>query len=264
MPDLTTLYKAKSWLGIKSDSTADNALLSSLITQVSAAILGLIERPNLFKKQHTETFTGSGTATKVLRNYPVLSISGLTVGGIAIPAGNGLNLGYWLDPDDGIPPGRMQALNLNGYAFCRSMCSVVYQAGFFVQDEAQIAAATVEVDGPYGSWAVDGGVTYANGTPLTLVEGVPAQGQYALLQAPGTYRFATADAGQSVLISYSYVPAVLEQACLELVGERYRYKDRIGHASKTLGGQETISYSLADMPAYIKTMLQPYRRMVPL
>ena len=48
----------------------------------------------------------------------------------------------------------------------------------------------------------DLGVTDLTGKPYTLVTGTPATGQYAV--SAGTYTFASADAGKSVLISYLY------------------------------------------------------------
>jgi hypothetical protein len=158
-------------------------------------------------------------------------------------------------------------LSLRGHEFWRgdSNVSVTYTAGFVVQKEAQTVPAspgpyTVAVNAPNGNWAVDQGVTYANGTALTLVTGTPSTGQYSV--SNGTYTFAAGDASAAVLISYSYIPADIEQACIEMVGERYNYKNRIGTVSKSLGGQETVSFSQKDMPDFIKTMLQPYRRVI--
>jgi len=48
-----------------------------------------------------------------------------------------------------------------------------------------------------------------------------------------------------------------------MVGERYRYKNRISEVSKSLGGQETMALSQKDMPDFIRTLLQPYKRVIP-
>jgi hypothetical protein len=53
---------------------------------------------------------------------------------------------------------------------------------------------------PFGPWASDFGVTYGNGTALTVVTRNPAAAQYSV--ANGVYTFAAADAGASVLIFY--------------------------------------------------------------
>ncbi|MBN8905848.1 MAG: hypothetical protein J0H99_04310, partial [Rhodospirillales bacterium] len=201
---------------------------------------------------YTETFSGDCKSTRMLRNYPVIKVSSVTVGGAAIPS-----TAWSFDTDDS-PPGKPALLTLIGYRF-EGQCTVVYDAGFFVADEAHTSDTSVAVDAPYGSWAADGGVT-ANGIALTNVAANPSAGQYSV--ADGVYAFG--NTGTEVLISYSYVPSVLEEACIELVGERYRYKDRIGHASKSLAGQETVSYSLKSMPDFVRDGLANFKRMVPL
>ena len=112
---------------------------------------------------------------------------------------------------------------------------------------------------PYGAWASDLGVTYANtGLPLQAVSGTPGAGQYAV--AAGVYRFSAADAGASLSLSYGYVPQDLAQAAAELAAERFRAADRIGLRSKSLGGQETISYDLSGLSEGVATLIAPYKR----
>jgi hypothetical protein len=141
---------------------------------------------------------------------------------------------------------------------------VAYKAGFAVQGEVQTvpssSAYTVTANAPFGAWGADQGVTYANGTALTQVSGNPAVGQYSV--SAGIYTFNSADANAAVLISYSYVPSDIGHAAMEMVGERYRYKNRIGEVSKSLGGQETVSFSQKNMPDFIATLLQPYKRVI--
>ncbi len=119
----------------------------------------------------------------------------------------------------------------------------------------------IAVAAPLGSWGADAGVTYANGTPLTPVSSNPTMGQYSV--SSGVYSFAAADANASVLISYSYIPADIEDACINMVGERYSYKGRIGYVSKSLAGQETVTFSVKNMPDYVKSALQPYKSYAP-
>ena len=69
-----------------------------------------------------------------------------------------------------------------------------------------------------------------------------------------------ADAGASVTISYGYVPQDLAQAATELGAARFRAAERIGLSSKSVGGQETISYDMSAIPAPIVALIQPYRR----
>lgn len=72
-------------------------------------------------------------------------------------------------------------------------------------------AANVPAVGPYtyvvangATFVADFGVMYANGTPLVKVAAGPAQGQYSVNPATGTYTFAAADEGAAVLISYTW------------------------------------------------------------
>ena len=271
---LTTLDAVKPWVAATTDS--DNALLTRLIGSASRFLLNYLERPTLFQNVFTDVYDGVGNTRQVLRNWPVISVSSVTVDYQTImpftvppqptPYSNQYGNGWVLDAWDGFPPGRAQAVDLRGYRFCRgnSNVQIVYTAGFVIQNEAQTVPSDggeVDVNAPNGSWAVDQGVTYASsGVAFTPVSGIPSVGQYNV--TAGAYTFSAGDANAAVLISYSYVPADIEDACITLVGERYKYKGRIGEISKTLGGQETMSYSQKDIPDYLKTMLQPYKRVV--
>ena len=95
----------------------------------------------------------------------------------------------------------------------------------------------------------------------SLTTGAPAQGQYSVTS--GVYAFNAADNGASVLLTYGYIPADLAQACLEWASQRFKSQQWIGLRSKSLGGQETISYDTGAMPAAISLMLQAYKRVTP-
>ena len=76
----------------------------------------------------------------------------------------------------------------------------------------------------------------------------------------GVYTFSAADAGAALSISYGFIPQDIAQAALELSAERFRAADRIGLRSKSVGGQETISYDGSAISATVLALLQPYRR----
>jgi hypothetical protein len=116
------------------------------------------------------------------------------------------------------------------------------------------------VQAPYGNWASDVSVVYLNGLPLASVTGTPRAGQYAVVD--GVYSFAAADAGSTVLVSYGYVPADLASCCMDWVADRYAYRSRIGQSTKSLGGQETVSFIVKDIPDFVANALGPYRRVV--
>ena len=62
---------------------------------------------------------------------------------------------------------------------------------------------------------------------------------------------------------YAATPPDIAQACIELVCQRYRERSRIGEVSKALGGGKTVTYSQKDMSDSVKTLLSPYRLVVP-
>lgn len=269
--DLTTLAAVKAWLTI--ENTNSDALLSTLVTAWSRTVYGYLSIA-IISRQFVERRDGVGNARMMLKQYPVTSVASLTINGQTIPAADPTStspVGYLLEPWDGNAPASMQMIDLFGpYCFWRGRQNVAatYNAGYLVIGEA----ATVPSNpGPYvvealqesGPFALDQGVSYAGGSALTKVASGPAVGQYAV-DAVGNYTFAAADAGRAVLISYSYVPADIAQTVTALVGEDFRYRDRIGQNSKTLGGQETVTYSQAAIPGRYKLMLDQFKKVVPI
>jgi len=62
--------------------------------------------------------------------------------------------------------------------------------------------------------------------------------------------------------SIPWVPFDLEQACIELVSWRYMERQHIGQSGKSLEGAN-VTYSVQDLPPDVKTVLDRYRRVVP-
>ena len=287
--DLTTLAAVKTWLGRSGDTNSD-AQFASLIASSSRAIYTYLRRGSILPRTIAETRNGTGTQEIILRAWPALSVSSLIVDNQSVPQsppmtgsaapssgetpfGGARQPGWMLEAWDGLPPGRPQALSLSGYSFGLALpaarnfqdVQIVYQAGYQVTNEAQtIASGQATVNAPYGAWASDMGVTYANGTPLTKVASNPAVGQYALGASAGTYDFNADDDGQGVLISYGFIPSDLADACIELLSERYKYSQRIGETTHSLGGNETVGFDNARLTPLVMSMLQPYRSELPL
>jgi hypothetical protein len=268
--DLAQLADLKTWLDIQSSD--DDPLLGRLITQVSRAILSHIDRAMVLPAPFVETHDGDGGSIIVLQQWPVNAITSCSVNGVAIAAaaplapGQARASGYVLEPAQTAPPGRMQRLSLRGSWFQRGVqnVSIAYQAGYQVTGESALVPFTapyeILAEAPYGDWASDVGVVYANGVALTAVSGAPAAGQYSV--AGGVYTFAAADLGAAVRLSYGYVPADLGFCCLDWAAELYAYRARIGQNSKSLGGQETSSFIVKDIPDFVATALQPFKRVV--
>jgi hypothetical protein len=72
--------------------------------------------------------------------------------------------------------------------------------------------------------------------------------------------------GANIILTYTAgwltPPDDIAQAVIELVSLRYKEKGRIGLNSVSAAG-ETTSYSTRDMPADVATLLNQYRRVVP-
>jgi hypothetical protein len=270
--DLATLADVKIWLaGSSGIGSSDDALLSRLITDVSGAITAYLGRPALTPHALTERLDGNGKTRLFLPQYPVLQVASLVIDNVAVAAavppsaGVPHPRGYLLEPWDGLPPGRPQALDLFEmfYRMGRQNVVVAYSAGYTVESEAAGVPTApgpydVSAMAPFGPWASDAGVVYASGTPLTAVAGTPGAAQYNV--SGGAYTFAAADAGAEVSASYGFIPAAINNACIEWVAERYRYRTRIGQSAQTVQGQMTAAYSLKDIPDFIRASLDPYRR----
>lgn len=274
--DLTTLAHLKAWLDIPADNTTSDVLLQRLITAASKFIVRYCNR-SFEARPYVETYNGFGQTFMVVRQWPVSHVSSLVFGGLNLttPAqGNPPQNGFNFAPDGSGPP----TIVLFGYCFPQQRNGVVvsYVAGY---QTAELHEITQQGDSPDFTYDVvtditwlgpgfpppplAGPVVYADDkTALTLVASAPAVGQYTLSKT-GVYGFNVADVGEEVLITYSFVPQDLEQACWELVGQRYNVMTRIGIKSKTLGGQETIVYDTSTMSDSVQSALQDYMRIAP-
>jgi len=266
---LTTLAAVKEWLDITTDG-ADDSLIR-IIDAASQFVLGWLNRDSFQAQSYTQNFRGNGKSSMLLRNWPIISITSVGIGGASIPAAsapvNGLpGSGYMVSDPRNAP----QSLELFGYAYViGSPSQVVYTAGFRTSQSSIIPAVAsgetyaVLTPNTDGCWSADLGVTI-DGVAATLsAAGTPTAGQYAVDEW-GTYSFNSADVGKTAVMSYDYTPWAVSFAVTELIGEWYKRKDRIGVLSKTLGGQETVTFSQKDMNDSIRGSLQLYNNVVPI
>ena len=167
---------------------SDDVMLQRLITGASQAFRTYTGR-NFDVQTYTEKRSGSGQRTLFLRQFPIQSITSLTVDGVAIPAITG-NVyipgasGYLYTPE---------YITVFGYEFTRGRDNI--------------------------------SVTYSAG--------------------------------------YTTIPYDLAQAAIELVCFKYKEKDRIGHASKSLGG-ETVSFIIKALPESAQLVLDKYNGVLPI
>lgn len=277
--DLTTLADVKAWMG-RTDTNSDS-VLSTLVTRASRQILTYLRRGIVQPHTIDEIRDGTGGSTLVLKQWPVVSVSSVTVGPLIVPqapalsanpsSANACGAGWTYDAWDGVPPGRPHVLSLNGYTFGERYPGaqnnqnilVVYRAGYQVTNESQtVSGGTLTAEAPYGAWVYSISVTYADGTPFEQVYGPPGVGQFQLGVTPGVYIFNAGDNGFQVLLSYAYIPTDLADACIELVCERFKYSERVGEKSHSLGGNETVSFDNDRFTPLVISMLEPYRNVL--
>lgn len=280
--DLTTTQRVANWLSVPPNPTSP--ITAQLIGSMSNLIRNKLHRGRLNSQLHTRTFDGVGNMQLVLPDYPVTKIVGIMQSQRTIPlsAANVVGQGYgvrcvlW----NGDLPGENAVLEFaNGwFGMGAQNVNVIYQAGYLIEAEAATVPATgpyiVTVQQPLGICSKDNGITYADGAALTAVAANPAAGQYISPADDnlGVYTFSAADADAAVLISYSFVPADLEEACNQMVAERYSYRSRVGDISKSLGGQETMRYMrggvmpwnrTSSLPPEVMDLIWPYVSVVP-
>lgn len=267
---LTTLAAVRDWLDIPEEQVVSDASLVRLIDAASQFILNYLSRDSFGAVQYTQNFRGNGRMTVLLRNWPILSVSSVgilgtlispSVLGIAGLPGSGYTIG---DPRLG-----PQSIDLYGYGFYyNAPCQIIYKAGYETTDTSILVAPETPGDTIHytpmstGQWINDLGVTLDGVAALKVLSDTPAAGEYSVDEW-GTYAFNEDDADAVAVIRYSYVPFDVSFAVVQLIGEWWRRKDRIGVLSKTLGGQETITFSQKDMTESITMLLNDYKSVVP-
>lgn len=105
-----------------------------------------------------------------------------------------------------------------------------------------------------------------DGVPIPASTGVAAPG-YVFnthkVSLRGGYKFTRGIANVQIdyTAGYTSVPGEIEQVCIEVVGSRFKAKDRIGVSSKGLAG-ETISFVQNDLTRDMKATLMNYKKVV--
>jgi hypothetical protein len=130
MVDLTELGDVKDWLGFTTAQTAADVRLGNLITSTSADFLRAIDRMDFMQDVYTEVRTGDGGNRILLRHWPVMQVTTLTVAGAAVTASaNQVAAGFYIDMDMDIE--RRRHLWLTGSSFTDTAPVVInYVAGY--------------------------------------------------------------------------------------------------------------------------------------
>lgn len=183
MANYCTLSDVKYWLNIDQNNTNSDPLLTTLIASASAYIDNWTNR-QFSQASVSYTANGTGSAILIVKDFPITSISSLTVDSQAIPLSDGKSFGYLYDD---------KIIYLIGTKFTKGFQNVTVA------------------------------LTYG----------------------------------------YAVIPNDIKQVCIELVGYKYKERERIGIASKTLAG-EVISFDIKDLKEHNKNILNNYNRVVPL
>lgn len=287
--DLTSINGVKSWLsanGQPNASTSDDANIQACITALSAEFLwrtGRGPRSNVLPTQSpyvepvsfSETYDGNGHDQLFLRNAPIQSVQSLMINGVSIPQSTGYGVFGFAIADDGRSlymihgSGAILSTRLGfGHHFSkgRQNVSVQYTAGYGVvsqiQDADQIpqnSPFTLQPDGP---WLSDGGVQdQTSGSPYTLVQNAPAQGQYSVTS--GLYTFNSADANKTVVITYTTgdPPDDIELAVRKWVALNYKRRQWIDQKSQAMAqGAGTITLRDWEFSPDIQALFKQYKR----
>ena len=255
MADLTTLAAVKQYLSLPTSNV--DSLVQRLIPRESRHIERWTGRVFPFVSNVSKRLNGTGTAALMLPDQPILAIQSLFISNTEVlPAASDTVPGYLFD-DTTIYLGA-------GAKFPRGLQNVVasWTAGYSTDVATEVPTGntpTLLIEDP-GQPVQITSVTTANGVVLTATANAPAAGEYQF-NRPNVV-FNSSDAGTPITVGMYYVPAAVEQACIEMIGLDIKQRDNLGIRSKTLAN-ETVSYEGGGMTASVKEMLYPYRKVAP-
>ena len=123
--DLCTLADLKAWLPNQGNN--DDVTLQNLITNGSLQVLQFIDRPHLLASvlgNLTENYDGNDSDRLLPRQFPIISVTAVTIDGVPVPQSTAPNMaGFLWD---------QRRLLLRGFRFCRGVqnIQISYTAGY--------------------------------------------------------------------------------------------------------------------------------------
>lgn len=269
VPALISLASVKSWLqdaGLQPAPGTSDVLLNRLVAMASQFAITYLSRP-VVPATFSEIYNGDDTERLTLRQQPVILVRSLTVGVTVIPPRPSVgSFGFANDSST------LYVDACGWRVFCRGVqnIAVSYDGGYQTSDAVTVPSGSVAIttDTLARPWNSDRGVAYASGAAFTIVTSAPTlAGTYQLttdtLGNVTGYAFAAADVGAAIVITYGFTPEDIAAALVELVGERFKTKNRIGQTSVGIQ-QQTTAFSQRDMNAFVKSTLQQNRNVVPI
>jgi|GEM_PF-7049734 len=259
MSNLTTVANVKSYLGI---TTANqDTLIAQLIIRESAFVENWCGRKFTAVTNTNKRLNGTGTTRLVLPDNPILSVSALSLNGTAITLStDAIQSGYVFDDQCLYLVGGGLWGNLFTRGFQNVQCSWV--AGYETTETDYVPTGNTPTITPSDGGTVSSIVSVYDNTSavtLTQVGSAPVSGQYSL--SAGVITFNSTQYNHSMTIDYYFIPAVVEQSVIEMIGLDLQQKNNIGISSKKLA-TETVVYSQQQMSPSARDMLMPYKRMV--
>ena len=153
-------------------------------------------------------------------------------------------------------------------AASQAVCVYTGRSGFDVEDYVEVYDGAGRASLLLRQWpavAVTSVAVSCGPAPeaFSLEPAVAGGGAQRLTLGRGVFPRGVSNVTVSYTAGYASTPLDVEQAVIELVGERFRARERIGLTAKTLGGQETTAFATPAFNATIAALLAPYRRVVP-
>src|SRR4029077_18917083 len=109
--DLTTYSAVKDWVQIPTGTTGDDQKIQDCVTAFSAYALKATGRgpangsiptssPLLARTSYDEFYDGSGTLRQAIRNWPIVSVSSVSISGQTIPQSTSIRVWGWVIDQD--------------------------------------------------------------------------------------------------------------------------------------------------------------------
>ena len=122
----TSLSTLKYFLGIQQSNTSLDDFLTTLLNSAEKILKSLLGRDNLIATDLSQIYHGNGKKRLLLKDYPVNSISSVSIDNEEISQASGNSAGWYLIAAE------LGILGLKGYTFTEGVNNVViqYNAGW--------------------------------------------------------------------------------------------------------------------------------------
>lgn len=251
---LTSIEKLKSHLSIKGATPDLDPYFQRVIAGASGLVQSMTGQEFGYRLDRAILNPPARAEPVLIVPAPVLSVSNLLVGGVVWPLvefGSGL-AGFALEQHR-----TYCAIHANNKVWPMEKRSIVidFYAGFLQRQSGLIGAAPAPKVQSNSSVAAILSVTI-NGQAASLAAGAPLAGQYS--GTAGELTFNDADAGKPYTWEYAGTPPDIELAILDIAATAYAARDRVGVTSKSLAGQESVSFSQDAVPPSAKATIRLY------